>query len=158
MVCRLFANVEHNNVIIIPHQLTEGIARKDKHDTIINMKKRQHTIDAMSRDEMLSELALRMALHCVRNTIIEDYHSRGSISDAEMKVFNKEVVNKLYTFLHIIMNPDYSRERELALQSYDDMSAVYYRPMGWDAPEFNKSILRRLQTRFAASEQNNLFE
>ena len=111
----------------------------------------------MTQDEILSELALRMALHCVRNTIIEDYHSRGSISDAEMKVFNKEVVNKLYTFLHIIMNPDYSRERELALQDDEDIPAVYYRPTGWDAPEFNKAILKRLQTRFPATEPKNPF-
>jgi hypothetical protein len=116
------------------------------------MKKRQHTIDAMGRDVMISELALRMALHCVRNTIIEEYHSRGSISDAEMKVFNKDVVNKLYTFLHIILNPDYSRERELALQDDEDIPAVYYRPTAWDAPEFNKGILKRLQTRFPVSE------
>jgi hypothetical protein len=35
----------------------------------------------------------------VRNTIIEEYHGKGKIDDDEMKAFNKEVVNKIYTFL-----------------------------------------------------------
>jgi len=40
-----------------------------------------------------------MAANCVRNTIIEDYHSQGKLTDEEMKAFNKEVASKLYTFL-----------------------------------------------------------
>jgi hypothetical protein len=116
------------------------------------MKKRQDTGATMTQDELLSDLALRMALHCVRNTIIEEYHSRGSISDAEMKVFNKEVVNNLYTCLHVIMNPNYDLEGLLA-QEYG--AAHFYMPHGWDAPELNKSILKRLQTRFPPFEENN---
>lgn len=115
------------------------------------MKKHENNIAAIKLDEMLSDLALRMALRCVRNTVIEDYHSRGSISDAEMKAFNKEVVNNLYTFLHIMMNPDYSRERELALRSYKIIPALFNRPEGWDAPELNQGMLRWLKSQFPSS-------
>ena len=41
------------------------------------------------------DLALRMALYCVRNTVIENYHAAGKISDPEMMAFNKKVVNKI---------------------------------------------------------------
>ena len=47
----------------------------------------------------LKRLALLMAVSCVRNTIIEDYHAQGKLDDAEMMAFNKEVANKIYTFL-----------------------------------------------------------
>jgi hypothetical protein len=50
----------------------------------------------------LKRLALLIAVNCVRNTVIEDYHSDGKLSDAEMKAFNQEVANKVYTFLHYL--------------------------------------------------------
>ena len=37
-----------------------------------------------------------MTLNCVRNTIIENYHCQGKLSDDDMKAFNKEVVNRIY--------------------------------------------------------------
>jgi hypothetical protein len=89
-----------------------------------------------------------MALHCVRNTVIENYHCRSSISDPEMKAFNKEVVNNLYTFLQIIMNSDYRRERELVLKSNEYAPALYYRPEGWDEPEFNTDILEAIAVKW----------
>ena len=47
------------------------------------------------------DLALRMALHCVRNTVIENYHTQGKISDEEMKAFNIEVANNIFTYLEL---------------------------------------------------------
>jgi len=43
-----------------------------------------------------------MTVNCIRNTVIENYHARGSLSQADMKAFNEEVSNKLYTFLRIM--------------------------------------------------------
>jgi len=63
--------------------------------------------DKTPADDDFKDLALRMALHCVRNTVIENYHTNGGISDLEMMAFNKEVVNKLYSFLQLYFNPAY---------------------------------------------------
>ena len=43
----------------------------------------------------VKRLALIMAVNCVRNTVIEDYHSQGKMTQEEMKTFNKEVAHKL---------------------------------------------------------------
>ena len=50
-------------------------------------------------DTTLRHIALMMTVNCVRNTIIEDYHADGKLSDDEMMAFNKDVHNKIYTFL-----------------------------------------------------------
>jgi hypothetical protein len=78
-------------------------------------------------------IALRMALHCVRNTIIENYHTTGKLTDSEMAVFNREVANKIYSFLQIVLNPRYSGDLQYALEWLD-------RPE-WDEPVFDKSFL-----------------
>ena len=49
-------------------------------------------------------IAKAMTINCVRNTIIEQYHQQGKLSDADMKAFNKVVVNRIYTFLDCILN------------------------------------------------------
>ncbi len=92
-------------------------------------------------DQTLKNLALRITVHGVRNTIIEDYHAKSKITDQEMMVFNKEVVDKIYTFLQVILNPMYEREKEALLRS----NIIFYKPHGWDEPKLNESILRALQ-------------
>ena len=98
------------------------------------------------RDDMLDtglkELALKLALHCVRNTIIEDYHARGSISDAEMKVFNKQVVNNLYTFLQLMHNPNYQAELETLFSE----TRIFHFPTGWNEPVLNQKLIDVLRT------------
>src|SRR5712692_238604 len=89
-------------------------------------------------DQALQDLALRMAFHCVRNTIIEDYHAKGKLSDSEMKAFNKEVVNKIYSFLQITHNPAYQQKR-------DYMTRLLYKPDHWDTPVFDKQFLKILR-------------
>jgi hypothetical protein len=81
-------------------------------------------------DSFFRDLALRMALHCVRNTVIEDYHAAGKLTDPEMAALNKEVVNKLYAFLMIVFHPDYEAIRKNAL------SRLY--PPQWDEPKFDE--------------------
>jgi hypothetical protein len=79
----------------------------------------------------LKRIALLMAANCVRNTIIEDYHAQGKLSDAEMMAFNREVANKIYTFLtYMIAKPT---------EDWDDflgaMSWMY--PQKWDQPKID---------------------
>jgi len=83
------------------------------------------------------DLALRIALHCVRNTVIEDYHAAGKLTDPEMSALNHEVANKIYSFLHIVLNPRYDGIRERAFE-------WLYSP-DWDTPIFDGSFRRLLQ-------------
>lgn len=92
-------------------------------------------------EQSLKNLALMLAVHCVRNTIIEDYHTKGKITDPEMMAFNKEVVDNMYTFLQVIHNPIYHVEKEVLSRN----NRVFYMPVGWDVPKLNQSILKALQ-------------
>lgn len=96
------------------------------------------------------EMALRMTLHCVRNTIIEDYHVQGKLSDADMKAFNIEVSNKIYTFLQILSNPYYETYRKYAY-GHD---GVLYAPSDWNSPKLDKRLMKAL--RIAEKRTKNL--
>jgi len=96
-------------------------------------------------DETSADLALRIALHCVRNTIIEKYHGEGKISDAEMMAFNKEVVNKIYTFLQIIRHPKFKKEESIAFKQFGNLPSFYHKPTNWDAPTLDKAVISAIK-------------
>ena len=82
-------------------------------------------------------LAKAMTINCVRNTILEQYHRQGKLSDDDMKAFNKVVVNRIYTFLDCIHNQS-EREKDLFLGK---MVAISERFTGkWDELEFDGDI------------------
>ena len=85
-------------------------------------------------DADVKRLALVMAVNCVRNTVIEGYHARGSLSQEDMKAFNKEVANKLYTFLRFMFKGT-EEEQEALLEA----TGLMY-PSGWDKPVIDTSI------------------
>jgi hypothetical protein len=90
-------------------------------------------------EKSLQDITLIMAVNCVRNTIIEDYHAAGKLSDKEMKMFNKEVSNKLYTFLTFMFAPE-SKEKETFLR----LMELFY-PHGWDKPRLDKDMIQGLE-------------
>lgn len=85
-------------------------------------------------------MALVMALHCVRNTCIEDYHAEGKLSQAEMKKFNIEVSNKIYTFLEILVNPEYSKFRKSKA-----FGRLFYKPTDWNDPVVDADFLNAIK-------------
>jgi len=84
----------------------------------------------------LKRLALLMAVNCVRNTVIENYHADGKLSDEEMKVLNQEVANKIYTFLHYMTNKP--PEDQTAFLSA--MGMMY--PSNWDQPKLDPDFVK----------------
>src|SRR5262245_23173837 len=82
----------------------------------------------------LERLALLMEVNCVRNTVIEKYHAHGKLSQDDMAAFNREVANKLYTFLHYMFNAG-PRERELFLSAV----GLFY-PTTWDPPRLDPAL------------------
>lgn len=88
----------------------------------------------------LKDIALQLTVHCVRNSIIEDYHANGQLSQADMKAFNKEVVNKVYTFLTILLNPKYQRVAQSPA-----FARVFRTDNDWDRPELDEEFLEALR-------------
>lgn len=88
-----------------------------------------------SYSKTIQDMALRIALHCVRNTIIEDYHAQGKISDQEMKAFNIEVVNNIFTFFELMSNSKFQKERDFV---FGKESRWFYKPTNWNAPELDE--------------------
>ena len=83
----------------------------------------------------LQRLALLMTVHCVRNTVIENYHANGQLPDKDMKAFNKEVSNRLYTVLLVLFHPKYGHMRSDYLQSLE-----YAFPYNWDMPRIEEGL------------------
>lgn len=89
--------------------------------------------------DSLKEIAVIMAVNCVRNTCIENYHAEGKLTDPEMKAFNKEVADRLYTFLEVML----SRPHEEWRAFFDDMAFLSGNAVQtWDKPEFDKQMWR----------------
>ena len=90
-----------------------------------------------------------MARSCVRDTVLEDYHTDGKISQEEMKRFNKEVVNKLYTFLDFFIprpREDFDNFVERTGYCYSfRMSLTYPRRGDWDLPGLDSQFLSALK-------------
>jgi len=80
----------------------------------------------------LKRLALLMTVNCVRNTVIEDYHAQGKLDNSEMKAFNQEVANKIYTFLHYLHNKPIADSQAFLLA----MGVMY--PSNWDQPRIDR--------------------
>lgn len=118
--------------------------------------------------ESLKKEALKMAVACVRNTVIENYHAGefpqsktgdysdvkvvtpfgeipwnnlSRISDTEMMEFNKEVSNLLYTYLQCLLNPHFDKEIKEEFMKY--ANAFY--PDNWDEPQIDKQILEMVR-------------
>ena len=82
-------------------------------------------------------IALLMAVTCVRNTVIEKYHAAGKITDDEMAAFNREVANKLFTFM------TYMRGKEADWNDFIQLVGRNY-PTNWDRPKLDDDLVRAL--------------
>lgn len=122
-----------------------------------------------NKDKWLQDIALMMAVNCVRNTIIEDYHAGispssktgdfsdvkvvtpygeipwtevSAISDEQMKVFNIEVVNKLYTFLDFLVGDKRTQKER---DAFNEVIGMFY-PANWNKPELDDDMLLSVRT------------
>ncbi len=94
-------------------------------------------------DPNLQNVALAFTQWCVRNTVIEDYHAAGKLSDAEMKAFNIEVANKLFTALSIMVDPRFKGDQE----AFNDFLAYIF-PYNWNRPVFDEGMWNSLRHPF----------
>lgn len=90
--------------------------------------------------DQIQHLALLMANVCVRNTVIEEYHANGQLSQDDMKAFNQEVANKIFTFLRLaIFNAD--NQEAMAFMG---MATMQF-PHGWDQPHDDADFVHALE-------------
>ena len=115
-------------------------------------------------EKNIKDLALLMANSCVRNTVIEDYHSgisphtetgdysdvkvitpKGEIpwselsrvNDSEMMALNIEVVDNIYTFLQYLLNPKFADQ----IEAFDE-AMKWLMPQGWNEPQMNETVVK----------------
>ena len=93
-------------------------------------------MNSSTEDASFKKLALLMTVTCVRNTCIEDFHSRPQgLSDADMRLFNQQVSSKVYTFLRYLLGEDPAmRERLLA-------GVEHLFPANWDEPSLDRGLV-----------------
>jgi hypothetical protein len=95
-------------------------------------------------------IAKAMTINCVRNTILERYHQQGKLSDDDMKAFNKQVVNRIYTFLDCLNNRS-ATERNLFLAKMVATSEAF--TAKWDELEFDGDLWQGVQAHLEKMQQ-----
>src|ERR1700729_3986572 len=78
----------------------------------------------------VKRLALLMAVNCVRNTVIEDYHAQGKLSNAEMMAFNREVARAPYSCIaYAARSPNHPAISSRVTSCKPDANAAYTAPV-----------------------------
>ena len=90
-------------------------------------------------EKLLKQFAKMITLNCVRNTVIEDYHARGSLSQEEMKAFNmRSAVISIQLCIYL---KGTKQERAELLYLWSWMGGI----SNWDDPEINKNTMEALK-------------
>lgn len=83
-------------------------------------------------EDQAAFLAKTLAVGCVRNTHIENVHAGDvPLDDENMKIFMKEVVNRLYTILLHLDHP----------KTLDNLDFFNRYTHGWDEPELDDKLV-----------------
>ena len=95
-------------------------------------------------DQNIKKLALILSANCIRQSVIEECQKKGQINDQQLSQFNKEMSDRIYTFLtYLLQKP--AEEYTVMMEAM----AKHY-PEGWDQPELSQLILQQ-QTQIASS-------
>lgn len=97
-----------------------------------------HVDGPIDLEKSTRNLALSITLNCVRTSCIETFHANGKLTDTDMKAFNKEVHNRIYTFLHVFLN-GMEPERSVFLNKMLE-TAIGSTP-NWDPAEIDRKML-----------------
>ena len=91
-------------------------------------------------DENIKKLALIISANCVRQSAIEDCKKNGQINDAQFSQINKELSDRIYTFLTYLLNKpaqEYSVMMEAMAKNYPD---------DWAMPEITQEFIQQQAT------------
>lgn len=84
-------------------------------------------------DSYIRNMAIALTLFCFRNGPIEDIHADGKLSDSDMKILNKSIVNRVALVLRLLNleDPEY-----LHLL----LGVNFGAGMNWDDPEIDEDL------------------
>ena len=82
-------------------------------------------------EDIVKQVALIITANCLENSVVDTLHDKGVITDEQVRAFNKQVGDRLYTFLLYLLNKpsqQYSALLEALAQKY---------PGNWPLPELD---------------------
>lgn len=95
-------------------------------------------------DQNIKKLALILSANCIRQSVIEECQQNGQINDQQLGQFNKEMSDRIYTFLtYLLQKP--AEEYTVMMEAM----AKHY-PESWEQPELSQLILQQ-QIQMASS-------
>lgn len=92
-------------------------------------------MDSIMNEQTVKKLALIIAANCTKESIIEECRKSGAISADQFDLFNKQMSDKLYTFLTYLLNKpaeEYSVMMEGLAKNY---------PESWALPELDQGFI-----------------
>ena len=88
-------------------------------------------------EQNIKKLALIISANCIRQSTIEECKKNGQINDTQLTQINKEMSDRLYTFLtYLLSKPaqEYSVMMEAMAEHY---------PENWAMPELNMDFIQQ---------------
>lgn len=88
--------------------------------------------------QSIQKLALIISANCVRKSTFDQCHDSGKINDQQYQQFNKELSDRLYTFLtYLLQKPadEYSEMMEAMAEHF---------PETWDQPELSDALMKHV--------------
>ncbi len=93
-------------------------------------------MDIIMNEDTVKKLALIITANCMKQSVIEQCHDKEKISDDELNTFNKQMSDKIYTFLTYLLNKpaqEYSVMMEALAKNY---------PESWPLPDLDEGFVR----------------
>ena len=101
-------------------------------------------------EQTVKKLSLIIAANCTRQSIIEESCSQGKISQDDFNSFNKQMSDKIYTFLTYLLNKP-ADEYSVMIE---ELSKNY--PETWALPELDTAFTQVVQKSHSTSQQTSL--
>jgi len=89
-------------------------------------------------EETLKQLTTILTSHCLKGTVIEELTIDGALTLKKRKQFNKELSDKLYTFLLYFFNKSPDEYSKLVQKMGDQF------PSDWELPDIDPEMTKFL--------------
>ncbi|MTI12246.1 hypothetical protein [Sansalvadorimonas verongulae] len=87
-------------------------------------------------ENTVKKLALVITANCLRNTPVEKLNTSGAMSQAELKLLQKSMSDRMYTFLLYLLSKPAQEYSALM----EELSRHY--PADWPLPELDDSFIQ----------------
>ncbi|MGI9276627.1 MAG: hypothetical protein ACR2PT_17515 [Endozoicomonas sp.] len=101
-------------------------------------------------EQTVKKLALIITANCTRQSIIEENCAQGKISQEDFNSFNKQMSDKVYTFLTYLLHKP-ADEYSVMIE---ELSKHY--PETWALPELDTTFTQTVSQNHTSSQQTSL--